>query len=275
MFDFLGYGFMQNALLAGLLASIVCGIVGTLVVVRRIVSLSGSVSHSAFGGIGLGYFLGINPIHGALVFSIGSALGIGAVSKYAKEREDTVIGMFWAAGMAIGILFIGLTPGYAPDLFGYLFGSIISVPTSDLILILLLDIFVIGIVALLYKEMMAVAFDEEYSAVAGLPVRFLYYLTLILVAVTIVALIRIVGIILAIALLTIPAAIAGKFTHSMKRMMLLSVVLSVLFITTGLWVSFVLDIESGATIILVAAVAYAIVTVAAALRKRSKRAVSA
>ena len=274
MFDFLGYGFMQNALLAGLLASIVCGIVGTLVVVRRIVSLSGSVSHSAFGGIGLGYFLGINPIHGALAFSIGSALGIGAVSKYAKEREDTVIGMFWAAGMAIGILFIGLTPGYAPDLFGYLFGSIISVPTSDLILILLLDIFVIGIVALLFKEMMAVAFDEEYSAVAGLPVRFLYYLTLILVAVTIVALIRIVGIILAIALLTIPAAIAGKFTHSMKRMMLLSVVLSVLFITTGLWMSFVLDIESGATIILVAAAAYSIVAVALALKKRSRRPVN-
>jgi zinc transport system permease protein len=275
MFDFLGYGFMQNALLAGLLASIVCGIVGTLVVVRRIVSLSGSVSHSAFGGIGLGYYLGINPIHGALVFSIGSALGIGAVSKYAKEREDTVIGMFWAAGMAIGILFIGLTPGYAPDLFGYLFGSIISVPTSDLILIFLLDAFVIGIVALLYKEMMAVAFDEEYSAVAGLPVKFLYYLTLILVAITIVALIRIVGIILAIALLTMPAAIAGKFTHNMKKMMVLSVVLSVLFITTGLWMSFVLDIESGATIILVAAAAYTIVTVARALKKRSKRVVSA
>jgi zinc transport system permease protein len=275
MFDFLGYGFMQNALLAGLLASIICGIVGTLVVVRRIVSLSGSVSHSAFGGIGLGYYLGINPIHGALVFSIGSALGIGAVSKYAKEREDTVIGMFWAAGMAIGILFIGLTPGYAPDLFGYLFGSIISVPTSDLILIFLLDIFVIGIVALLFKEMMAVAFDEEYSAVAGLPVRALYYLTLILVAITIVALIRIVGIILAIALLTMPAAIAGKFTHNMKKMMALSVALSVLFITTGLWMSFVLDIESGATIILVAAVAYALVTIGSVLRKRLRRAVTA
>lgn len=271
MFDFLGYGFMQNALLAGLLASIVCGIVGTLVVVRRIVSLSGSVSHSAFGGIGLGYYLGINPIHGALVFSIGSALGIGAVSKYAKEREDTVIGMFWAAGMAIGILFIGLTPGYAPDLFGYLFGSIISVPTSDLILIFLLDVFVIGIVALLFKELMAVAFDEEYSAVAGLPVRLLYYLTLILVAITIVALIRIVGIILAIALLTMPAAIAGKFTHNMKKMMAFSVILSVLFITTGLWMSFVLDIESGATIILVAAIAYTLVTTASVLKKRLKR----
>lgn len=268
MFDFLGYEFMRNALLAGLLASIVCGIVGTLVVVRRIVSLSGSVSHSAFGGVGLGYYLGINPIHGALAFSIASALGIGAVSKYAKEREDTVIGMFWAAGMAIGILFIGLTPGYAPDLFGYLFGSIISVPASDLYLILALDVFVIAIVALLYKELMAVAFDEEYASVAGLPVRFLYYLTLILVAITIVALIRIVGIILAIALLTIPAAISGKFTHDLRKMMALSVILSVVFITTGLWMSFVLDIESGATIILIAAAAYALVASVSAIRKR-------
>jgi len=272
MLDFLGYEFMRNALMAGILASIVCGIVGTLVVVRRIVSLSGSVSHSAFGGIGLGYYLGLNPLHGALMFSVGSALGIGAVSKYAKEREDTVIGMFWAAGMAIGILAIGLTPGYAPDLFGYLFGSIISVPTSDLLLILALDIFVVAVVALLYKEMMAVAFDEEYAIVSGLPVRFLYYLTLVLVAITIVALIRIVGIILAIALLTIPAAISGKLTHDLRKMMALSVVLSVALITVGLWMSFVLDIESGATIIILSALSYAVM--AAVSRIRGRRAPS-
>jgi len=268
MLDFLGYEFMRNALMAGILASIVCGIVGTLVVVRRIVSLSGSVSHSAFGGIGLGYYLGLNPLHGALMFSVGSALGIGAVSKYAKEREDTVIGMFWAAGMAIGILAIGLTPGYAPDLFGYLFGSIISVPTSDLLLILALDIFVVAVVALLYKEMMAVAFDEEYAIVSGLPVRFLYYLTLVLVAITIVALIRIVGIILAIALLTIPAAISGKLTHDLRKMMALSVVLSVALITVGLWMSFVLDIESGATIIILSALSYAVMAAVSMIKGR-------
>lgn len=272
MLDFLGYEFMRNAIMAGILASIVCGIVGTLVVVRRIVSLSGSVSHSAFGGIGLGYYLGINPLHGALMFSVGSALGIGAVSKYAKEREDTVIGMFWAAGMAIGILAIGLTPGYAPDLFGYLFGSIISVPTSDLILILALDIFVVAVVALLYKEMMAVAFDEEYAIVSGLPVRFLYYLTLVMVAITIVALIRIVGIILAIALLTVPAAISGKLTHDLRKMMTLSVGLSILLIVAGLWMSFVLDIESGATIIILSAVSYALI--AAVTRARKHRTAS-
>ena len=272
MLDFLGYEFMRNAIMAGILASIVCGIVGTLVVVRRIVSLSGSVSHSAFGGIGLGYYLGINPLHGALMFSVGSALGIGAVSKYAKERKDTVIGMFWAAGMAIGILAIGLTPGYAPDLFGYLFGSIISVPTSDLILILALDIFVVAVVALLYKEMMAVAFDEEYAIVSGLPVRFLYYLTLVMVAITIVALIRIVGIILAIALLTVPAAISGKLTHDLRKMMTLSVGLSILLIVAGLWMSFVLDIESGATIIILSAVSYALI--AAVTRARKHRTAS-
>ena len=268
MLDFLGYEFMRNALMAGVLASIVCGIVGTLVVVRRIVSLSGSVSHSAFGGVGLGYYLGVNPLHGALVFSLASAIGIGAVSKYAKEREDTVIGMFWAAGMAIGILAIGLTPGYAPDLFGYLFGSIISVPTSDLLLILALDIFVVGLVALLYKELMAVAFDEEYATVSGLPVRFLYYLTLVMVAITIVALIRIVGIILAIALLTIPAAISGKLTHDMRKMMALSIALSVVLIVAGLWMSFILDIESGATIIILSAISYALIASASRIRKR-------
>ena len=268
MLDFLGYEFMRNALMAGILASVICGIVGTLVVVRRIVSLSGSVSHSAFGGIGLGYYLGINPLYGALVFSIASAIGIGAVSKYAREREDTVIGMFWAAGMAIGILAIGLTPGYAPDLFGYLFGSIISVPTSDLLLMLALDFFVVGVVVLLYKELMAVAFDEEYATVSGLPVRFLYYLTLIMVAITIVALIRIVGIILAIALLTIPAAISGKLTHDMRKMMGLSIVLAAVLITIGLWMSFILDIESGATIIILSALTYAVMAAASRIRRR-------
>jgi zinc transport system permease protein len=270
MLDFLGYGFMQNALMAGVLASIVCGVVGTLVVVRRIVSLSGSVSHSAFGGIGIGYFVGINPLIGALFFSIASAIGIGAVAKYAKEREDTVIGIFWAGGMAVGLIFIGLTPGYAPDLFGYLFGSIISVPTSDLLLILILDLIVVGIVALLYKELVAVAFDEEYATVSGLPVKLLYYLTLILVAITIVAMIRIVGLILAIALLTMPAAMAGKLTHDVRKMMVLSVLISAFLIIAGLWVSFVINLESGATIVLLAVAAYAALAASFRLSNRRK-----
>jgi len=274
MFDFLSYEFMRNALFAGLLASIVCGIVGTLIVVRRIVFIGGGISHASFGGVGLGYYLSIHPLLGALIFSLGSAIGIGLVSKHAKEREDTVIGIFWAAGMAIGIFFVGLTPGYAPDLMSYLFGSIIVVPTSDLWLMLLLDLFVVGVVILLYKEFQAISFDEEYATIAGLPVRFLYLLLLCMIAVTVVVLIRIVGVILAIALLTIPAAISGKFTFDLKRMMVLSIFLSALFIVIGLWLSFEFPgLRSGATIILVSALAYAITLIAKRFwtKRRSKQ----
>jgi len=252
------YEFIRNALFAGLLASVVCGIVGTLVVVRRIVFIGGSISHASFGGVGLGYLLGFNPILGAALFSLLSAMGIGLISRKAQEREDTVIGMFWAAGMAFGFLLIGLKSGYTPDLLGFLFGSIISVPTSDLLLILILDIFVVALVAVMYKELIAVAFDEEYSAISGLPVRAIYLIMLCIIALTVVILIKIVGVVLAIALLSIPAAISGKFMHNMRGMMGLSVILSAIFIVSGLWLSIELDIVSGATIILVSVIGYAI-----------------
>lgn len=258
MFDFLAHEFMRNALVAGLLASIVCGIVGTFVVVRRIVFIGGGISHASFGGVGLGYYLSFNPLLGALIFSLGSALGIGIISRHAREREDTVIGMVWATGMAIGILLMGLTPGYAPDLMSYLLGSIIIVPTSDLWMILFLDLFIIGAVVLLYKELLAISFDEEHARISGLPVSLLYILLLCMIAVTVVVLIRVVGVILAIALLTMPAAISGRFTGDLKAMMVLSVILSALFIVLGLWISFELpDLRPGATIIIVSAAAYA------------------
>ncbi|HDP96381.1 MAG TPA: metal ABC transporter permease [Euryarchaeota archaeon] len=259
MFDFLAHEFMRNALIAGLLASVVCGIVGTLVVVRRIVFIGGGISHASFGGVGLGYYLSFDPLLGALIFSLGSALGIGVLSKQAREREDTVIGMVWATGMAIGILLMGLTPGYAPDLMSYLLGSIIIVPTSDLWMILFLDLFILGTVVLLYKELLAISFDEEHAKISGLPVSLLYLLLLCMIALTVVVLIRVVGVILAIALLTMPAAISGRFTTDLKTMMTLSVILSALFIVLGLWMSFELpDLRPGATIIIVSAVAYAV-----------------
>lgn len=259
MFDFLTYEFMRNALIAGLLASVVCGIVGALVVVRRIVFIGGGISHASFGGVGLGYFLSFNPLLGALLFSLGSALGIGLISRHAREREDTVIGMVWATGMAIGILLMGLTPGYAPDLMSYLLGSIIIVPTSDLWMILFLDLVIIGAVVVLYKELLAISFDEEHAKISGLPVSLLYLLLLCMIAVTVVVLIRVVGVILAIALLTMPAAISGRFTGDLRTMMVLSVILSALFIVLGLWISFELpDLRPGATIIIVSAVAYAV-----------------
>lgn len=258
MIEALQYEFMRNALLAALLASIACGIVGVYVVVKRIVFISGGIAHAAFGGIGLGYFLGINPVWGVLPFGIASAVTIGLVSRRTKLPEDAVIGILWATGMALGVIFIGLTPGYAPDLFGYLFGSILTVPFSDLILMLILDCIIILMVSLLYKEFLSVSFDEEFATVVGVPAERLYLLLLCLIALTVVILIRVVGIILVITLLTIPAAISQQFTHNLKKMMLLSGLFSAVFTICGLWLSYSLDLPSGATIVLVSGVCFLI-----------------
>jgi len=249
--DLLKFDFVRNALVAGVLASVVCGIIGPYVVVRRITFISGGISHAAFGGIGLGYLLGINPIWGAISFALFSALVMGLVVERTRLPEDTVIGILWAGGMALGVIFVGLSPGYAPDLFGYLFGNILTVPSSDIVLMSVLCLIIISVVFSLYKEFLAISFDEEFAAVVGVPVRSLYVVLLCLIALTVVILIRIVGVILVIALLTIPAAISGQFTYNLKRMMLLSIILGVIFTFSGLWLSVVLNIASGATIILV------------------------
>lgn len=256
MWELLGLTFMQNALIAGLLASLACGIIGTYVVVKRVVFISGGISHSSFGGIGIARFLGFEPLLGALLFAVTSALGIGLLSTKTREREDTSIGILWVVGMAIGVVFIHLTPGYGPDLFSYLFGSILTVPTGYLYYLLALDISIIVIMTLFYKEMLATSFDQEYSTVSAVPTTAVSLLMLALVAITVVALIKIVGVILVIALLTIPAAVAGKFTHDLKHMMVLSSVLGMAFIVAGLWASVSLDLEPGATIVIVAGLAF-------------------
>ncbi len=254
----LQFEFMRNALIAGILASVVCGIIGPYVVVNRIVFISGGISHAAFGGIGLGYFLGTNPIWGALLFSLASALSLGAVRSWTTLRPDTVIGILWAIGMALGVIFIGLTPGYAPDLFGYLFGNILTVPFSDIIVMLTLCAVIILVVFLLYNELLAFSFDSEFASVVGIPVGKLYLLLLCLIALSVVVLIRIVGLILVIALLTIPAAISARLTHSLKRMMALSVLLGIIFTLCGLWLSVTLNLASGATIILFSGISFLI-----------------
>jgi zinc transport system permease protein len=248
MIEILQYEFMRNALIAAILASVACGIVGTYVVTRRIVFISGGISHGAFGGIGLGYLLGITPILVAVPFSILSAICIGIIRK--KTSEDTAIGVLWTVGMALGIVFINLSPGYAPDLFGYLFGSILMVPPSDLWMMLFLDVLIVLIVFLFYREFVAISFDERFSRVIGVPAK-TYLLLLCLVALSVVVLIRVVGIILVIALLTIPAAISRGFTYSIKRLMVLSVFTAIVLTVTGLWLSYLLDLASGATIVLV------------------------
>ncbi|RLC94991.1 MAG: metal ABC transporter permease [Chloroflexi bacterium] len=250
MLDALQYDFMRNAVAAGVLAAVACGIIGVYVVVKRVVFISGGIAHASFGGVGLGYLVGLSPILGAALFSLASALGMGLVTRRTRLPEDTAIGIMWAIGMAMGIIFIGLAPGYVPDLFSYLFGNILTVPFSDLVLMIALDAVIVVTVVLLYKEFLALSFDEEFGAVVGVPVERLYLLLLCLIALTVVVLIRVVGIILVIALLTIPAAVARQLTHDMKKMMVLATVLGALFAFFGLWLSYEFDVASGATIIL-------------------------
>jgi zinc transport system permease protein len=271
MLEALQYEFMRNALMAGLLAAVACGIVGVYVVVKRIVFISGGIAHASFGGIGLGYFLGISPIIGALVFSLASGLAIGGITRKTRLPADTAIGILWAIGMALGVIFIYLTPGYAPDLMSYLFGNILTVPFSDILLMLALDAVIIAIVVIFYKEYLILSFDEEYATAVGMPVERLYLLLLAMIALTVVVLIRVVGMILVIALLTFPAAMARQFTHDMKKMMFLSVLFGFLFTLGGLWLSYVLKLPSGATIILLSGVVLAISFGVSRLRKKHNR----
>jgi len=270
LLEALQFEFMRNALLAGLLAAIACGIVGVYVVVKRVVFISGGIAHASFGGIGLGYLVGISPVLGATFFALASALGMGLVTRRTRLPEDTAIGILWALGMALGIIFIGLAPGYAPDLFSYLFGNILTVPSADLLLMIALDAIIVLIVVAFYKEFLALSFDEEFGTVVGVPVEALYLLLLCLIALTVVVLIRVVGIILVIALLTIPAAMARQFTHDLRKMMLLAILFGAIFAFGGLWLSFELDLASGATIVLLSGVVFLASLGFARLRKKRK-----
>lgn len=264
--EIFAFEFMRHAVAASLLASVACGIIGTYVVVKRIGFISGGIAHTAFGGIGLGYYLGINPLLGVIPFSLFAALAIGLLSKKAKVAEDTAIGAFWAVGMAVGVIFIGLTPGYAPNLFSYLFGNILTVPPDDLWLIFFLDVLIVLLVWLFSKEFLAISVDEEYAEVSGVNTTGFYLLLLCLIALTVVILVRVVGIVMVIALLTIPAAIARTFSRSLPGMMALASLLSAFFSLAGLWLSWQLDIASGATIIVVAGVAFMLVETGKLLR---------
>jgi zinc transport system permease protein len=254
------YEFMRNALFTAILVSIACGIVGAFIVIKKIVFISGGITHAAFGGIGLGYLLNVNPVLTAIPFSLLSALAIGILSKKTQISEDSAIGILWSVGMALGILFISLTPGYAPDLFGYLFGSILTVPIADIIIMLILDLIIIATVLLLYKELHALSFDEEFSMIVGVPTQTLYLILLCLVALSIIVLIRAVGIILVIALLTIPATIAKQFTTKLKKLIALSTLIAVILTIIGLLLSYILNLPSGATIVLLLAFVFIICT---------------
>lgn len=253
--EFIQYEFMQKALMAAVLVSVACGAVGTYVVIKRIVSLSGAISHAAFGGVGLGYFLGVNPVVAAIPFSIAAALSMGAIQEKVKISEDTAIGILWSVGMAMGILFINLRSGYAPDLFSYLFGSILTVSNTDLYIMLALDIIILIVVYLFRREFLGVSFDEEYSRVIGLKSTMINMILLSLIALSVVVLMKVVGIILLIALLAIPAAICKQYTYNIGRLMLSSTIVGMILTSLGLILSFIFNLSSGATIILVLAIA--------------------
>jgi len=270
MFEAFQFEFMRNAILAGLLASVACGVVGVYVVMKRIVSMSGSIAHASFGGIGLGYLLNFSPVLGAMIFSLLSALTMGLVTRRTRLPEDTATGILWALGMALGVIFIGLSAGYAPDLMSYLFGNILTVPSGDLYLMAALDLIILALTAAFYKEFLLLSFDEEFGTVVGMPVNGLYLLLLCMVALTVVVLIRVVGMILVIAMLTFPAALARQFTHDIKKMMMLAVLFGMLFAFGGLWTSYILNLASGATIILLSGLVLLMTYIAAGLRNRAK-----
>ena len=262
MFDLLSQPFFQRALIAGLLASLVCGIVGTFVVVKRMSSISGGLAHAAFGGVGLGYVLGINPVAGAAGFAVLTSLGVGYAYRRQRQSLDTLIVMCWSVGMALGITLIALTPGYAPDLMSYLFGSILFVDARYLMLVVALDVVLVLFVTAFYRRLQAVVFEEEFAEITGIGVDRYLLMLLALIALSTVILMRVVGIVLVIALLTMPAVVARNWSGSLVRMMVLASLIGGVCTTAGLFVAWYLDagygldVPAGPLIVLVAAVVY-------------------
>jgi len=257
----LQYEFLRNAFIAGLLISLACALVGTLIVMRKMVYLAGGIAHIAFGGVGIGIFMGINPVYSALAFSLLSAFGMGLGLKRLKISEDSAIGVLWATGMAIGALFVGLTKSYVPDLMVYLFGNILLVSPSDIKTMLILDGIIFLLTRGLWKELLAVSFDPDFAWVCGVKVRFIETIFLIMVATSCVILIHAVGIVLILALLTIPTLISRHFYRELKNMMILSGLFSFGLIMAGLVLSYFLNLPSGATIVLLSGIVFGIVEI--------------
>lgn len=256
--DLFNYAFFTNALLSLLLSSILCGIVGTYIVARRMVFISGGITHASFGGIGIAYFLGLNPFLGAMIFGVLSAIGIRSVSQSKKIREDTAIGVFWSLGMAVGIIFMFLTPGYAPNLMSFLFGNILTVTSNDLLILFSTTVSIALFFIIFFKVILYIAFDEDFARAQKIPVEVLNYFMIILIALTIVLNIRAVGIILVLSLLTIPQTIANIFSNHFRNIIFLSIMFGFIGSLAGLIASYFLNIPSGATIIVCLALIYVI-----------------
>jgi zinc transport system permease protein len=275
--DLARHSFLQNALWASLLASVACGMIGSFVVVRNISYVAGGIAHCVLGGMGAALYLHkvhglmwLHPLHGAVAAALLAALIIGLVTLKSRERADTIIGALWAVGMAVGVLFISMTPGYAEDLMSYLFGNILFVSSADLWLLLVLDLVVVLLVVMFYNQLVAICFDEEFARLRGVKVELHYLLLLTLTALTVVLLTTVVGIILVIALLTLPAAIAGRFTRNLWQMIVAAILLCALFCVGGLWISYAPSLPAGAVIIVIAGAIYLIAALTSGMLKRLK-----
>lgn len=254
--EILQYSFFQNALMGAFLVSILCGFIGTYIVTRRLVFISGGITHASFGGIGIGVFAGINPVFSAMAFAILSAFGVQWISRKKDVRKDSAIAMFWTLGMSIGIICCFLTPGFMPDLPSFLFGSILTIESGDLWLLGILTAFVILLFIFLLDHIQSIAFDKTFAQSQHLPVTFIEYLMMAIIAMTIVASLKMVGIVLAISLLTIPQMTANLFTYSYKRLIALSIAIGWIDCLLGLYFSYVLNVPSGATIIFISIIIF-------------------
>ncbi len=258
MIEALSYSFMQHALLAGFLSSLACGIVGSLVVVGRMVFLAGGIAHAAYGGVGLAIFLGLPVLPCAMSFTTGASLLMGMATLKQHKRTDTVIGVMWAAGMAFGIVLLDFTPGYTQNLMSFLFGSILTVPTYDLWIMCALDLLIFIFVLVCYKDILLMSFDREYAKTRGVPVTFLHFIIPALIALSVVMIVQVVGLILVIALLTIPARLAEKTAKNLGSMMFLACIYAFFFCLIGLWFAYDFNLTPGACIIAVASCAFVV-----------------
>lgn len=248
-FELFEYAFFRNAITGSLLASIACGIIGTYIVSRHLVFISGGITHSSLGGLGLGFYLGLNPILSALIFSVLSAFGIEWLSKKEGVRQDSAIAAFWSFGMAIGIIFIYLKPGFAPNLSDYLFGNILTITLTDIIWLGCLSIALIIVFSVFKHQILYIAFDSEFAKTRNLPVNFFEYLMMFFIAVSIVLSIRLVGIVLLLSLLTVPQMTANMFTSNFTKIIFASIGIGFLGCIVGLLSSYYLNVPSGAFII--------------------------
>jgi zinc transport system permease protein len=258
LIELLQYTFFQHALLGSLFASIACGIIGTYIVTRRLVFISGGITHASFGGIGIGLYTGVSPILSAAIFSVLSAFGVEWLSKRKDMREDSAIAVFWTFGMAIGIIFSFLSPGFAPDLSAFLFGNILTITRTDIVVLAVLSLLLIAFFSIFLSPIIYIAFDREFARSQRIPVVLFEYILMMFIALTIVACLRMIGIVLAMSLLTIPQLTANLFTVSFKRIILLSILFAYIGCVGGLLLSYQLQIPSGAAIIFFSILTYAL-----------------